>query len=390
MTAALREHISGSARATRLASSLSAGATSLTVEAGGLATWPDGSVGRIPLVIDAGLASEEHLYATGRSGDALTGLVRGQEGTLDQPHAGNAPVVHGLHASHIDRPNELLSLPQAKGDLLVAAGPDDWRRQAAGADGTVLIFDSAEANGVRASATLAGITLTTPAIANFVNAQHDHLDADDGGLLTQAATHQAADTDTAPTALHHTLGASANQAAPGNHAHDYSPSGHTHPVTAEGIWIGPSQPSQWTTSVAVTANMAYFVLVRMLETLDVNTLSVCLATLAGNVDIGVYAADGGAGGPGTRLVSSGSVAPSGANGNRRDISITPTTLTAGTKYWFAFASNNAGTAPLYGGAPTHPQNWFALNQASAFPLPATAAASTASPLATSMAVGILR
>lgn len=42
-----------------------------------------------------------------------------------------------------------------------------------------------------------------------------------GNKLSQANTHQNADTDSSPTALHHTLGNGANQAAPGNHTHDY-------------------------------------------------------------------------------------------------------------------------------------------------------------------------
>lgn len=38
--------------------------------------------------------------------------------------------------------------------------------------------------------------------------------------LTQAKTHASPDTDSAPSALHHTLGTAANQAAAGNHTHD--------------------------------------------------------------------------------------------------------------------------------------------------------------------------
>jgi hypothetical protein len=44
---------------------------------------------------------------------------------------------------------------------------------------------------------------------------HDH----SGNKLAQANTHESPDTDTATTALHHTLGAGANQAAAGNHNH---------------------------------------------------------------------------------------------------------------------------------------------------------------------------
>jgi hypothetical protein len=44
---------------------------------------------------------------------------------------------------------------------------------------------------------------------------HDH----SANKLAQANTHESADTDSATTALHHTLGTGANQAAAGNHTH---------------------------------------------------------------------------------------------------------------------------------------------------------------------------
>lgn len=62
-------------------------------------------------------------------------------------------------------------------------------------------------------------TITTPTVASFANAGHNHADAAGGGKLAQANTHESPDTDTATTALHHTLGTGANQAAQGNHAH---------------------------------------------------------------------------------------------------------------------------------------------------------------------------
>lgn len=55
---------------------------------------------------------------------------------------------------------------------------------------------------------------------------HDHSgDADDihkGAKLKQVNTHEEADTDTGQTAVHHTLGETENQAAKGNHVHDYN------------------------------------------------------------------------------------------------------------------------------------------------------------------------
>ena len=49
--------------------------------------------------------------------------------------------------------------------------------------------------------------------------------SDLNGNLTQARSHDSADTDTGVSSIHHTLGSSANQAAPGNHDHDtvYAP-----------------------------------------------------------------------------------------------------------------------------------------------------------------------
>lgn len=54
---------------------------------------------------------------------------------------------------------------------------------------------------------------------------HDHSGEDDrvhGPKLLQSNTHQSPDTDLGPTSLHHTLGTGANQAARGNHNHDYN------------------------------------------------------------------------------------------------------------------------------------------------------------------------
>lgn len=54
-------------------------------------------------------------------------------------------------------------------------------------------------------------------------ADHDHSGGsgdNDTDKLKQANTHESPDTDSAPTALHHTLGTGANQAARGNHTHD--------------------------------------------------------------------------------------------------------------------------------------------------------------------------
>lgn len=169
MTAVLREEILGGVRQATGAALLSAGATSLTVGSGQLATWMFTTGNRFAVIINQGSSDEEHVYATGVSGDTLTGLIRGQDGTTDQAHAAGFTVTHGLFAKHIDLANELLSLPTGANQVLVSTAADTWA----------------------AASTLAGLTLTAPTIAGFSNAQHDHGDADDGGtlpLLTDAWT----------------------------------------------------------------------------------------------------------------------------------------------------------------------------------------------------------
>lgn len=54
--------------------------------------------------------------------------------------------------------------------------------------------------------------------ATFLAHTHDGTTRN-GPKLTQANTHQSPDTDTATTALHHTIGTGANQGAAGNHTH---------------------------------------------------------------------------------------------------------------------------------------------------------------------------
>jgi len=55
---------------------------------------------------------------------------------------------------------------------------------------------------------------------------HDHsgdpADISKGAKLKQVYTHEEADTDSAHSAMHHTLGETENQAAKGNHVHDYN------------------------------------------------------------------------------------------------------------------------------------------------------------------------
>lgn len=91
---------------------------------------------------------------------------------------------------------------------------------AAGADGT----DGADGVGVPAAGTT-GQVLKKKSNSDYDTewgaagiGDHAH-NGSDAQKLSQANTHESPDTDSATTALHHTLGSGANQAAPGNHSH---------------------------------------------------------------------------------------------------------------------------------------------------------------------------
>lgn len=90
------------------------------------------------------------------------------------------------------------------------------------------------------------------------------------------------------------------------------------------------------------------------------------ATISGNVDLGVYSMDG------TRIVSAGSTAQSGA-GTLQVLTVSTTTIGPGT-YYMAMAADN-GTASYFKGAVgqvLRTRVTGCAQMATAFPLPATA------------------
>lgn len=62
-------------------------------------------------------------------------------------------------------------------------------------------------------------TATAASMVGAPALAHAHTGTTDSPKLSQANTHESADTDAAPTSLHHTTGTGANQAATGNHGH---------------------------------------------------------------------------------------------------------------------------------------------------------------------------
>lgn len=100
-----RREYTGGASATTLSAGITAGALSLTIaDATG---WPTGAVGKFGFVIDRGLASEEKVYGTTRTGTTITITSgdRGADGTAAASHSAGAAVEHVLFAADLDEAN---------------------------------------------------------------------------------------------------------------------------------------------------------------------------------------------------------------------------------------------------------------------------------------------
>lgn len=149
-----RRSYSGTAQDTTLITSISDTATSATCD--DLTGWPDGTGGGFVVIFEPGTASEEKCLASGRSGDTLTGLTRGWEGSAVAHSATTSTVRHGMSATDADEANYAVSqtvgLVAAKGDLLVGSAANAFTVVAAGSTGQVPVW---QADGSIAAGTVA-------------------------------------------------------------------------------------------------------------------------------------------------------------------------------------------------------------------------------------------
>lgn len=114
------------------------------------------------------------------------------------------------------------------------------------------------------------------------------------------------------------------------------------------------------------ANLAIFVPFTVYEPITVVKLSILNGTaVSGNVDIGIYGAGG------ARLVSSGSTAQAGASAIQT-FDITDTYLVPGLHYLALAIDNATGTIDNVGVTAIDVEALGVMQQATAFPLPATA------------------
>lgn len=98
-----RKQYNGGSVASGLSSGINNVVTSLTGT--DLASFPDGSVGPFVVRIGGGTSSEEKVLATGRSGNSLTGLTRGYDGTSAVTHSSGEVLEHVLDALTVDEAN---------------------------------------------------------------------------------------------------------------------------------------------------------------------------------------------------------------------------------------------------------------------------------------------
>lgn len=157
----------------------------------------------------------------------------------------------------------MLALVAQKGDVAIRtdnsltyilAGTDpsvagNWQQLLTGSAGVLSVFGRSGNISAQPGDYSAGDISRTPTgalpqtnVESALDAIASDLATLDNGLSTHthdaADTHNNADTDSAPSAIHHTLGVGANQAAAGNHLHTgvYSPFGHDHDGTYEPVF----------------------------------------------------------------------------------------------------------------------------------------------------------
>jgi hypothetical protein len=168
----IREYV-GNAKATALTGQLTVDATAINVLDG--TGYPTGSVGPFVITISPGLAAEEKVLCIGRVGNTLNAdpAGRGYDGTRASEHGNAAAVLHTYSATDAREANAHVNdttgdphpqyltdaaaasaylpraLADAKGDLLVATGPDTFARVPVGATTQVLTADSSDPTGLR-------------------------------------------------------------------------------------------------------------------------------------------------------------------------------------------------------------------------------------------------
>lgn len=142
----MRREYQGAAQAAVLTASLGGSTGDLTITCDDLTGWPTGVGGRpFYIVIDRGLANEEKILCSSRSGNTLAvftdGITtgRGADGTAVSGHSNNAVVEHVFTATDADEANAHVNNPA----LHITAATASTRPSPATANQVILQTDTA-------------------------------------------------------------------------------------------------------------------------------------------------------------------------------------------------------------------------------------------------------
>jgi hypothetical protein len=135
----IRKEWAGGTVRTTLNGNINSSATAITLTDG--SSFPSG-VKPFVLVIDRGTASEEKIICTSRTGNNLTVLQRGYDGSSAQSHTSGAYVEHILDAYTVDQANAISAAMTTQGDIVYKTATGDntsFGRLAIGTTGYPLV-----------------------------------------------------------------------------------------------------------------------------------------------------------------------------------------------------------------------------------------------------------
>lgn len=138
-----RRSFSGTAPDTSLTANVDNATLTVAITDG--SGWPDGSGGNFVVTFEPGTTNEEKALASSRSGNTLTLVQRGLEGSAVS-HTASSVIRHGLAALDVNEANYAVSqtvgLVAAKGDLLVGSAANTLVKVSKGTAGQTPVWQS--------------------------------------------------------------------------------------------------------------------------------------------------------------------------------------------------------------------------------------------------------
>lgn len=183
---------------------MTSGAMSFTAADG--STFPDGSVGPFIVTVDQGLATEEKIQCSSRSGSVFTVNTNGRGyngGGTAQNHGTNATLFHTIDQQDLDEANQVavqtLGAITASGDLLQGSGTNALTKLARGAANSFLQVQGSSLGYVAfpSSNSTTTVAATNSDGTSTAPARYDHVHVGVASFNTRkgAVTSQASDVE---------------------------------------------------------------------------------------------------------------------------------------------------------------------------------------------------